>query len=102
MTFKDSSLPETSRDWHLDRRLQITHILSTLAMGVGAILYVGDIRKDVEVLKAQQSAQELKDIAQDRALELGRQESQKRFDRIEDKLDRVLDYVRNRAAGTTR
>ena len=90
------------RDWHLDRRLQITHILSTLAMGVGAVLYVGDIRKDVEVLKVQQTAQNVKDNAQDRANEQWRMDAQTRLDRIDDKLDRLLDYTRNGARAGSR
>lgn len=78
-------------DWHLDRRLQITHILSTLSLGVGAVLYVGDIRKDVEVLKAKEVAQAARDQRQDSDVAARQQDLQARLDRIDEKLDRLIE-----------
>jgi len=79
------------KDWHLDRRLQITHILSTLSMGIGAILYVGDIRKDVEVLKSQRVEQVLQDQRQDTALLEAKRETLFQLDKIDQKLDRLIE-----------
>lgn len=93
------STNEKNVDWHLDRRLQITHILSTLALGIGAVLYVGDIRKDVEVLKVQTAAQIARDAGQDKTNEQERNESQARLDRIDAKLDRLLERVSNHRGG---
>lgn len=81
-------------DWHLDRRLQITHILSTLAMGIGAVMYVGEIRKDVELVKAEQVAQGERDARQDRDQESGQRATKERLDRIDDKLDRLIEFLR--------
>ena len=78
-------------DWHLDRRLQITHILSTLSLGVGAVLYVGDIRKDVEILKAQNVVQASRDQRQDSDVAARQQDLQSRLDRIDEKLDRLIE-----------
>jgi 3-deoxy-D-manno-octulosonate 8-phosphate phosphatase KdsC-like HAD superfamily phosphatase len=78
-------------DWHLDRRLQITHILSTLSLGVGAVLYVGDIRKDVEVLKAKEVAQAARDQRQDLDAASRQQDLQSRLERIDEKLDRLIE-----------
>ena len=39
-------MTEPTQDWHLDRRLQITHILSTLTLGVGAVLALPRIDRD--------------------------------------------------------
>lgn len=78
-------------DWHLDHRLQITHILSTLSLGVGAVLYVGDIRKDVEVLKAKEVAQAARDQRQDSDVAARQQDLQARLDRIDEKLDRIIE-----------
>lgn len=86
------------KDWHLDRRLQITHILSTLSLGVGAVLYVGDIRKDVEINKVQIAAQAARDNNQDKNLDQSRAESAARFERIDGKLDRLIEYT-NRPNG---
>jgi hypothetical protein len=81
----------TGRDWHLDRRLQITHILSTMALGVGAVLYVGDIRKDVEVLKVQQTAQVARDQAQDDDRSEQKRDIQTQLEKIDSKLDRLIE-----------
>jgi hypothetical protein len=80
-----------NKDWHLDRRLQITHILSTLAMGVGAIMYVGDIRKDVEVLKSQRVDQALQDQRQDATMLEVKRETLNQLDKIDQKLDRLIE-----------
>lgn len=79
------------QDWHLDRRLQITHILSTVAMVVGATLYLGDIRKDVEVLKVQQSAQVIRDQAQDQERNEQKRDIQAQLEKIDAKLDRLIE-----------
>lgn len=84
-------MTEPTQDWHLDRRLQITHILSTLTLGVGAVLYVGDIRKDVEVLKAQTALQAARDQRQDLDVATRQQDLQTRLDRIDEKLDRLIE-----------
>lgn len=88
------STPPEPKDWHLDRRLQITHILTTAGLGISAVMYVGDIRKDVEILKVQTTAQTSRDASQDRANEQARSENQARFDRIDSKLDRLIEYNR--------
>ena len=85
------STEDRPADWHLDRRLQITHILSTLSLGVGAVLYVGDIRKDVEVLKAQVVVQVSRDQRQDSDVAARQQDLQARLDRIDEKLDRLIE-----------
>ena len=84
-------MTEPTQDWHLDRRLQITHILSTLTLGVGAVLYVGDIRKDVEVLKAQTALQAARDQREDQDIATRQQDLQTRLDRIDEKLDRLIE-----------
>ena len=78
-------------DWHLDRRLQITHILSTLSLGVGAVLDVGDIRTDAEVLKAKEVAQAARDQRQDSDVAARHQDLQARLDRSDEKLDRIIE-----------
>lgn len=85
---------EPSRDWHLDRRLQITHILSTLSLGIAAVLYVGDIRKDVEVLKMQVAAQVERDKRQDEQATANDRMVIDRLDKLDAKLDRLIESGR--------
>jgi len=81
----------TQESWHVDRRLQITHILGSLTMGLGAVMYVGDIRKDVEVLKAQRIEQVLQDQRQDAAALEAKREVSAQLQRIDQKLERLVD-----------
>jgi hypothetical protein len=86
------------KDWHLDKRLQITHVLMTASSIAYAVLYVGDIRKDVEIGKVQIAAQAARDNSQDKSMEQSRAESLARFERIDAKLDRLIEYT-NRPNG---
>jgi hypothetical protein len=62
-----------------------------MAAVVGATLYLGDIRKDVEVLKAQQSVQAVRDQKQDSdQLEIKR-DLQEQYKAIDAKLDRLIE-----------
>lgn len=87
-------MKEPAADWHLDRRLQITHILSTMAMVVGATLYLGDIRKDVELLKAEKVTQAQRDAKQDAEQGDAKRDTNERLHRIDDKLDKLIEYMR--------
>ena len=85
---------EPSREWHLDRRLQITHILGTLSLGIGAVLYVADFRKDVEVLKMQVAAQVERDKRQDEQSAASDRIVIDRLDKLDAKLDRLIESGR--------
>ena len=85
---------ESARDWHLDRRLQISHIIGTWIAVASAVLYVGDIRKDVEIIKAEKVVQVARDLRQDQDATETKIEAKARYDRIEDKLDKLIEYLR--------
>jgi Tfp pilus assembly protein PilO len=83
-----------TREWHLDRRLHITHIISSAVLVVSVTLYLGDIRKDVEILKAERATQQQRDAQQDKVAEMQQANTESRLQRIDDKLDRVIEYLR--------
>jgi hypothetical protein len=60
-------------------------------MVVGATLYLGDIRKDVEVLKVQQTAQVIRDQAQDQERSEQKRDIQAQLEKIDAKLDRLIE-----------
>ncbi len=70
--------------WHLKKEIQVTHIISTVMISVGAILYVGDIKRDVEVLKAKQ---DLQDRNTNEAVRLLREQ----LAAMDKKLDRLIE-----------
>jgi len=77
--------------WHLDKKVPISIILALLTQGVMGLWFIADIKKDVEVLKAQLLVQRDRDDRQDRtageAMTLVRQQ----LERVEAKLDRLIE-----------
>lgn len=82
---------ENRRHWHLDKTLNITHVLSVIALIVTVITYTGNVEKRVAILEermAQQtrdmnnSQQGLKELTKDIRDELRalRQELMERID----------------------
>lgn len=85
-------MADDSRErWHLDKRVQISHIVTTVVVAVGAVLYIGDIKRDVEVLKAQYQSQRDRDSQQDRAFADSVQLLREDLKAVNAKLDRLIE-----------
>ncbi len=79
------------RSWHLDRRVSVGHIVTTLAVAVSLVVWLNDIDKRISVLEeiAQQHAERF-----DRTDKRWEQELinlRRMLERIEDKIDRKAD-----------
>jgi 4'-phosphopantetheinyl transferase EntD len=61
--------------WHLSKTISISHIATTAMMVALMILYVTSIEADVAVLQSQQEA------------------SEKKFDQIDEKLDKLINLA---------
>lgn len=61
----------SAEHWHLDKKVPISLIVTLLVYGVAGLWVVADIKKDVEVLKAQNQAQYARDERQDKAVAEG-------------------------------
>lgn len=85
---------ESDRDWRLDRRLQIGHIVTTVGLAIGAVMYVSNIRTDVTVLQSQQKSQQLRDDTQDAVAREKSAEISRRLEVIDNKLDRLIEQRR--------
>ena len=77
--------------WHLDRKVPLTLIFAMLVQAAMVILAVADIKKDVELLKADNVVLHQRDTQQqvdnNAALALIRQQ----LERFEGKLDRLIE-----------
>ena len=84
---------ESDNKWHLDKRVQISHIVTTVVAAVGLAVYIGTIKSDVEVLKAQaistQAVQHDRDERQDKALTESLTQLRELVIRVDSKLDRL-------------
>ena len=72
----------TENHWHLDKRLNIGHILTTLALVIAAFSYTSGIDKRVTVVEVQVKNQEL----------VNRQTTSQ-LEQINDKLDRLIERL---------
>ena len=80
--------------WHLKKEIQVGHLISSVVMFVGAMLYVGDIKKDVEVLKAGAAAQAKTDERQDGATKEAVHLLREQLRAMDGKLDRLIESGR--------
>lgn len=84
--------PQNPR-WHLKREIQLGHIFTTLTVAFSVAWYVSKLEQRIVIVEQQMTAQHDRDERQDRisseALGLIRQQ----LDRLDSKIDRVLDRV---------
>ncbi len=70
--------------WHMEKKFNLAHIITTVALIVSAIFYFMDLDKRID-----HNAQEIKHVKQLR--EEDQQRLEKRLDSINSKLDRLLE-----------
>ena len=75
-----------SEKWHLSKAISISHLATTGALVLAAIIYVTGIEKDVAVLQAehQNMKQQIITIQQD---------NKEMFAKIDSKLDQMIDII---------
>lgn len=85
------TLPTDTNGWHLKKEIQLGHLITTLTVMVSAVIYVGRIDQRVAVLEAATVAQHDRDERQDRAATEERLVIRAQLDKINDKLDRLVE-----------
>lgn len=90
----------TRSGWDRDRKIQVGHIVSTVALAltlagtlVRVTMYTGAMETRLAVVEAHQTQQRERDAMQDKAATDGNGAIMVRFDRLEQKLDRVAEAV---------
>jgi len=75
-----------SERWHLSKAISLSHLATTAALVLGAIIYVTGIEKDVAVLQANQEnmQQQIITIQQD---------NKEMFAKIDAKLDQMINII---------
>ncbi len=77
--------------WHLDRKVPLTLIFAMLVQAGMVIWAVADIKKEVELLKAQTMMQRDRDERQDRSAAEAYQRLSYQLEKIDAKLDRLTE-----------
>ena len=98
MTDLDLEMPSPKKNeegWHVDKRVSVSHLLATATLAVGLVQWGTAIDQRVAALEnrlEQEHAQQLQvDDAQDESRESAVRQVASRLDRIEDKLDRLIE-----------
>lgn len=87
--------PHHGESWHLDKRVPISLIVALSVQLFGGAYYIGQLEsrmdKRVSVLEAQLVAQHERDVRQDENVTATLSALQQRFDRLDGKLDRLIE-----------
>lgn len=87
--------PHPGESWHLDKRVPISLIVALSVQLFGGAYYIGQLEsrmdKRVSVLEAQLAAQHERDVRQDENVNATLSAIQQRFDRLDGKLDRLIE-----------
>lgn len=77
--------------WHLDKKVPLSLIFAMLLQAAMVIWAMADIKKDVEVLKSQVTQQHDRDERQDKSITEIEAELRTRLERMDTKLDRLIE-----------
>ena len=75
-----------SERWHLSKAISISHLATTAALVLGAIIYVTGIEKDVAVLQANQENMQ-------KQIMTIQQDNKEMFAKIDAKLDQMINII---------
>lgn len=85
---------EPKEGWHLDKKVPLSLIFAMLVQAGMFIGAIADIKKDVEFLKMGQNQQQHRDDRQDNELAGNIVLLRNQLERMDSKLDRVLEKTR--------
>jgi len=77
--------------WHIDKRVQVGHLVTTIVVAVSAVIYVQRLEQAQAVAMAEIAHLRNSDAAQDARWMREIAALQQRLDRIESKLDAVIE-----------
>lgn len=88
---KPSAADDAAPGWHLRREIQLGHIITTLSIAASAVWYVAKVDQRISLLEAQFSVQHDRDERQDQATAEAMGLLRAQLDRIDAKLDRLIE-----------
>ena len=75
---------DKDNSWHLSKTVNISHLLTTVTLVIGMVIYVGAIKTEVAIHQAQ--IDNMKET-----MLTNQQSNHQMFDKIDKKLDRLFD-----------
>ncbi len=83
-----------SAGWHLKKEIQLGHIITTLTVGISAVVYIQKIEQRVAVIEAEVIHQKERDAMQDKNTAEAFLMMRAQLERIDAKLDRLIEAKR--------
>jgi len=77
--------------WHLDKKVPLSLIFAMLCQGAMVVWAIADIKKDVELLKAESSNLHQRATLQNDAFKDAMQQMRDQFRNLDSKLDRLIE-----------
>lgn len=87
---EDRRAPQ-EQGWHLKKEVNLTIIISVLGIAVAVVTGYADLKKEIELIKADTAVLHQRDTQQNSALSDAVGGLQRQFDRIDSKLDRLIE-----------
>lgn len=85
-------VPEpTESGWHLDKKVPLSLIAAMIAQVIVVTMFFADIKRDVELLKADSVVLHQRDSAQTIEMREAIRTLQEQFQRMDSKLDRLIE-----------
>ena len=88
----EMSEQNSNEQWHLDKKVPLSLIFAMLVQAAMVILAISDIKKDVEVLKAQAISQRDREDRQERINTETFQLLRNQLEKMDQKLDRLVEH----------
>lgn len=97
-TVIDQQNKKPDEPWHVDRKIPLAIVVGMILQAGGLIVYFknreAEFMQRIALVESQVSQQHERDDRQDKASTLANEQVQKRLDRIEEKIDRLIEKGR--------
>lgn len=82
---------DPTKSWHVERRINLGDIITTLTIAASVLLYVGNLDKRVTVVEATVSSQKEVDSRQDAQAKQDKADTLRVLERLDSKIDRLIE-----------
>jgi hypothetical protein len=80
--------------WHIKREIQLGHLITTITVAVSVIVYVSKLEQRIALVEQQHQVQRDRDAQQDQATREAMATLRQQLDRMDTKLDRLIERER--------
>lgn len=83
--------PIKTEPWHIKREIQIGHLITTMSVAFSVIWYAGKLEQRIALVEQSIVMQRERDTAQDNQASVAYEQMRRQLDRMDSKLDRIIE-----------